>query len=286
MKRLDIHASIAEMALEMSPEQWRVWSRLNEVDLPPKDCRAMVLNSRGEDDEAILASLIEAMTVSFDRGVRVGGRQSRTERSFRALWDELLAEARALAEDHFLWGLEIDWPRLSSTWLASLEPFLIRLIQAGLERVEFDVSWDEINEDARAWASAHAFELVDLDEERSVLRTTREFLGKIAEDLESGELDWAELVDALEPVFGPGRSRRIAETEITRAFTTSGRLAAKASGMETKTWLTARDELVCKICGSLDGVTVPIDEPYPGGLEGPPAHPFCRCNERYGLEEE
>jgi SPP1 gp7 family putative phage head morphogenesis protein len=43
-------------------------------------------------------------------------------------------------------------------------------------------------------------------------------------------------------------------------------------------WITAEDERVCNICGPLDGKTVLIGQPFPGGYSGPPAHVMCRCN--------
>jgi len=45
----------------------------------------------------------------------------------------------------------------------------------------------------------------------------------------------------------------------------------------TKTWNTAEDELVCPVCGNLNGVTVPINQPFPGGFMAPKAHSRCRC---------
>lgn len=48
-----------------------------------------------------------------------------------------------------------------------------------------------------------------------------------------------------------------------------------------KMWRTARDELTCPFCLSLDGQTVGLSEPfrYPDGTEifCPPSHPNCRC---------
>lgn len=43
-------------------------------------------------------------------------------------------------------------------------------------------------------------------------------------------------------------------------------------------WITASDERVCDICGPLDGVTVLLGQPFPGGFTNAPAHTQCRCN--------
>ena len=43
-----------------------------------------------------------------------------------------------------------------------------------------------------------------------------------------------------------------------------------------KKWKTAQDEKVCPICEPMDGVVVPLFEPFE--VPGPPAHPICRCD--------
>lgn len=47
-----------------------------------------------------------------------------------------------------------------------------------------------------------------------------------------------------------------------------------------KTWLTRRDDRVCKYCLPLDGITARIDAEFEtkyGVFETPPIHPRCRC---------
>ncbi len=45
----------------------------------------------------------------------------------------------------------------------------------------------------------------------------------------------------------------------------------------TQEWMTTPDERLCDICEPLDGKTAKLGEKFPGGLDGPPAHPQCRC---------
>jgi SPP1 gp7 family putative phage head morphogenesis protein len=45
----------------------------------------------------------------------------------------------------------------------------------------------------------------------------------------------------------------------------------------TQTWLVAADDRLCDICEPLDGKTAKMGEEFPGGFDGPPAHPQCRC---------
>jgi len=46
-------------------------------------------------------------------------------------------------------------------------------------------------------------------------------------------------------------------------------------------WGTAEDEVVCPICGGLNGQVVGLDQPF--NLDGDeydfPAHPRCRCDQ-------
>lgn len=47
-----------------------------------------------------------------------------------------------------------------------------------------------------------------------------------------------------------------------------------------KMWVTAKDELVCKVCRPMDGLTVPLGETFltrDGNIIVPSVHPNCRC---------
>jgi hypothetical protein len=47
--------------------------------------------------------------------------------------------------------------------------------------------------------------------------------------------------------------------------------------IEYREWRTNADELVCPVCGPLAGQVIGLDEAFEGGIDGPPAHPRCRC---------
>ena len=86
----------------------------------------------------------------------------------------------------------------------------------------------------------------------------------------------------LVPIFGSTRAAAIAATEVTRVFASGNMLAWDATGMVGEhTWQTARDDLVCPICGPMHGQTVKLGEPFhlPNGKEvsAPPSHVRCRC---------
>lgn len=89
------------------------------------------------------------------------------------------------------------------------------------------------------------------------------------------------LVDALAGAFGEARARRIATTEVTRAYARGNREAWRASGVvDGRRWSTSADEAVCPVCGGLNGQEQGIDAPFVwdgNEYDDPPAHPGCRC---------
>jgi hypothetical protein len=71
---------------------------------------------------------------------------------------------------------------------------------------------------------------------------------------------------------------RLIETETQRAYTDT-----KTAGMQhveevsdrqvLKIWDAEAD--ACDVCAEQDGISIPLDESF--ALDGPPAHPWCRC---------
>lgn len=82
------------------------------------------------------------------------------------------------------------------------------------------------------------------------------------------------LIEALAPLFGDARARRIAITEVTRLFARGNQMAWEETGfVNSVKWMTAEDEKVCPICNGLDGTIIGI-----GDIDAmPPAHTNCRC---------
>lgn len=150
---------------------------------------------------------------------------------------------------------------------------------AGLAEMGIGVDWALVNTAAVRWAQTYTFNLV-----KEITGTTRTFLQEaIPEWLNSG-LPLDELKAVLEPMFGEVRAEMVAVTETTRAWSEGNQAAWKESGnVDKKQWMTAEDELVCEICGPLDGMIVELDgdgfttEEGGIGIQGPPAHVNCRC---------
>jgi SPP1 gp7 family putative phage head morphogenesis protein len=86
------------------------------------------------------------------------------------------------------------------------------------------------------------------------------------------------------------RSITIARTEVLKAANegqrqawSQARSAGLLTGQEARTWIVTYDERTCEICAPMDGQIVGLNEPFtlPDGsrVEGPPAHPRCRCGQ-------
>jgi len=65
--------------------------------------------------------------------------------------------------------------------------------------------------------------------------------------------------------------------EITRQWINEGSLPSDTR----RRWSSSADRETCKVCRALDGVTVGMDESFPGGVTLPPVHPNCRCAVAY-----
>jgi SPP1 gp7 family putative phage head morphogenesis protein len=134
-------------------------------------------------------------------------------------------------------------------------------------------SRDFINEEAVKIAR-----LVAMDSTVSVISTSRKLVfSKTADWIESGQPLQA-LIDELVPVFGKARANDIAVTETTRLFAKANLASWRESGVvPRKRWFTANDEIVCPVCGPLEGETVDLNAKFSNGVENPPAHNKCRC---------
>lgn len=92
-----------------------------------------------------------------------------------------------------------------------------------------------------------------------------------------------------------GRAQNIAQTELAYAYNWGaheGIVQMQAEGLLTKKnkkWSTAMNEMVCEICGALEGKEVPMDGYFETGGHRffiPPAHPGCNCAVAYVDPEE
>jgi hypothetical protein len=91
------------------------------------------------------------------------------------------------------------------------------------------------------------------------------------------------------------RAQNIAQTELAYAYNWGaheGIVQMQAKGILTKKnkkWSTAMNEMVCEICGALEGKEIPMDGYFETGGHRffiPPAHPGCNCAIAYVNAEE
>ena len=88
-----------------------------------------------------------------------------------------------------------------------------------------------------------------------------------------GKRGLPDLIDAIEPLFGKVRAKRIAVTEATRLFAEGNKLAVRDDdAVGGLSWETAEDERVCPICAPRHGRVWPK-----GSFPAIPAHVNCRC---------
>lgn len=78
--------------------------------------------------------------------------------------------------------------------------------------------------------------------------------------------------------FSASRAEAIARTETGRALSQGTLGAARQQGRDQKSWITQGDDRVEEECLANEGAGwIGIDEQFPSGQDGPPAHARCRC---------
>lgn len=83
----------------------------------------------------------------------------------------------------------------------------------------------------------------------------------------------------------PAKAETVARTESANAWRRGVLETGKQSGAVSKTWHVEGDP--CQICEPLDGVTVPIDDDFPGGFSGEDgAHVNCRCDQSINYQQD
>jgi SPP1 gp7 family putative phage head morphogenesis protein len=75
-------------------------------------------------------------------------------------------------------------------------------------------------------------------------------------------------------------AQRVISTEMTAAYASVAQHAAldmRSHYPLKKQWDAALDRKTCRWCASLHRTVVDVTDSFPGGVDGPPLHPFCRC---------
>lgn len=135
------------------------------------------------------------------------------------------------------------------------------------------IDWQLVNRNAVTWAQDYTYALVD-----GITATTRARLSEALTGwLAAGEA-FPDLRQRVAQIFDdPRRAELIAVTETTRAIAEGNTRAWEAAQVWGREWRTARDELVCPVCGPLHQQRAQLGQAFPGNIGNPPAHPNCRC---------
>ena len=159
-------------------------------------------------------------------------------------------------------------------------------------QVENQLTEAILNMSAFDFARQHAGELIT-----QLTNTQRDQIGNAVgryvttRGMTIGDLmnEIAPLTNADGGVFGLGRARRIAVSEVTNTFAAAQEIAGNQlkndnpGVLVVKTWQTNNDGMVCPICRPLNQQEVPVDDQFVNselGLEftRPPGHAAnCRC---------
>lgn len=139
------------------------------------------------------------------------------------------------------------------------------------------VDFDFVNTSVIEYARTYRYELI-----KGITDTTRKQVQTLVSDWAGSGAPLSVLETQLTPLFGETRAASIAATEVTRVYAEGNTEAWESTGMVNSwQWMTAQDDLVCPICGGLDGETFGI-----GDIDArPPAHTNCRCWEQPILDE-
>ncbi len=183
------------------------------------------------------------------------------------------------------------WEKVISELNGSLLPFLSEIYMQQAETVLGElpvaVDWAVVNQQAASWAKQHAYDLIS-----GLTENTRNVVRESISSFFEQQMTRGDLETMIGRAFGPVRAEMIAVTEVTRAASAAeiamGESLANEGIQMIATWYTRNDELTCPICEPLnnkkaDGYTgkrKPYwNNPLTGGrIEGPPAHPRCRCS--------
>ena len=160
--------------------------------------------------------------------------------------------------------------------------------QAAVAETSIGVDWTLPFTEAANWAREHCGELIDLKGKMSITQASKDRVARVVANWIESEHTlpdlWKQLAE--DHAFSRARAKLIGTTEATRAYAegelTAARELEKASVFEyVKMWESIPDDNRCDICENLQAATVKgIKTPFQsmiGPLQGPPAHPGCRC---------
>ena len=143
--------------------------------------------------------------------------------------------------------------------------------------IDLEIDYTLVNDAAAKWATKYAGSLVS-----GIDSTTKDVVRRAISDfVKTPGMTIGDVVNRLP--YNDSRALMIATTETTKTYAMAQREAGRQLQKEypdievVKMWYTNNDDRVCPICAPLDGMTILLDDKFPGGIEQPPAHVRCRC---------
>lgn len=203
------------------------------------------------------------------------------EQELYALLERMFADAVPGIADAILAEIEPDLAAVAQQMGNELTPALARQFaeqaRQQFKAIGIPMDADTLAGNAQSWASSYVPSRIKMIDE-----TTRQMVrGAVEQFRATSGMTQQDLIDLLRPAFSAARAENIAVTEVTSAASAGisdyKRWLEDEHDMRTvRVWQTNADDLVCQICGPLNGLTDAIwGEQYP---DGPPAHGRCRCS--------
>lgn len=261
--------------------------------LPPRD--------RDRLERLFREAMYEYWSGQSDRLMAMLRREFGDE-TVRAMHEQVLAGAAGVDMT-----VDYDWDAEDATLVETLAPVVAAGVVMGLMagfgvkggqaaptvadlaanetvRLRTAVDWDLVNEQVVDYARTYTGTLA-----KGLNETTKQRLGEAIADWAETDEGLPGLTARLEkfiPTELPSgkviadRAELVASTEATRVFAEGNVAAWEVQGIDKRRWNTAHDEIVCFICGALDGQVRALDESFDADgvpIDGPAAHPRCRC---------
>jgi SPP1 gp7 family putative phage head morphogenesis protein len=276
--------------------------KVEKLDEPEKDAEPGEAEATGKEDPFYQPDPNEDMPAGSMRKSNVDARHRRAKTNVRRklektitasalaelswMWDQLQdhlkelegqkpkpgaekMEKLDLVESHALW--DIFQQRMQARVSTALSSGLLTLVSLELAH-QHDLG-QPLNispADLVANYQAHIGEMIT-----KVAQDTKDFVAqKVAAWYNTPETTLGDLVDQLKPQFGEGRARLIATNETTNLNSNVVRETMLATGLDTWKWITNRDEVVCPVCGALQGKIFHVQDPMPPAG----SHIGCRCD--------
>jgi len=171
-----------------------------------------------------------------------------------------------------------DWATIAT----DMQDRYVAVFEAGGQKALTDLAAKEsmfgaLNAPAADYAATRGAELVT-----SIEETTRAALKATIENAFTEGQSPAELAEAIRDSywFSDARAELIADTELAMAHVSGALEGWRQSGLvQGKSWLVSDDHDVDDECDENETAgVIGVDEDFPSGDDGPPAHPGCNCD--------